>query len=76
MTDMPAYISEIEQFTRLEVTETGTVAAATITNVVFESEIVPEITPYPFHVNRPFLLVIHENKTGLILFMGKMMDIL
>ncbi|MCS2311860.1 hypothetical protein NXW05_17070 [Phocaeicola vulgatus] len=36
----------------------------------------PEITPYPFHVNRPFLLVIHENKTGLILFMGKMMDIL
>ncbi len=77
MTDMPAYISEIEQFTRLEVTETGTVAAAaTITNVVFESEIVSEITPYPFHVNRPFLLVIHENKTGLILFMGKMMDIL
>ena len=77
MTDMPAYISEIEQFTRLEVTETGTVAAAaTITNVVLESEIVPEITPYPFHVNRPFLLVIHENKTGLILFMGKMMDIL
>ena len=73
---MPAYISEIEQFTRLEVTETGTVAAAaTITNVVFESEIVPEITPYPFHVNRPFLLVIHENKTGLILFMGKMMDL-
>lgn len=77
MTDMPAHISKIEQFTRLEVTETGTVAAAaTITNVVFESEIVPEITPYPFHVNRPFLLVIHENKTGLILFMGKMMDIL
>lgn len=77
MTDMSAYISEIKQFTRLEVTETGTVAAAaTITNVVFESEIVPEITPYPFHVNRPFLLVIHENKTGLILFMGKMMDIL
>lgn len=27
-------------------------------------------------VTRPFLLVIHENKTGLILFMGKMMDIL
>lgn len=77
MTNMSAYISEIKQFTRLEVTETGTVAAAaTITNVVFESEIVPEITPYPFHVNRPFLLVIHENKTGLILFMGKMMDIL
>ncbi|MFR5959496.1 MAG: serpin family protein [Bacteroides stercoris] len=76
MTDMSAYISEIKQFTRLEVTETGTVAAATITNVVCESEIVPEITPYPFHVNRPFLLVIHENKTGLILFMGKMMDIL
>lgn len=76
MTDIPAHISEIEQFTRLEVTETGTVAAATITNVVLESEIVPEITPYPFHVNRPFLLVIHENKTGLILFMGKMMDIL
>lgn len=77
MTDMSAYISEIKQFTRLEVTETGTVAAAaTITDIVFESEIVPAIPPHPFHVNRPFLLVIHENRTGLILFMGKMLDIL
>lgn len=77
MTDMSTCISEIKQFTRLEVTETGTVAAAaTITNVVCESGIVPVIPPHPFHVNRPFLLVIHENKTGLILFMGRMMDIL
>ncbi|EKC69743.1 hypothetical protein OBE_04257, partial [human gut metagenome] len=41
----------------------------------FESEIVPEITPYPFHVNRPFLLVIHEiNRFNFVY--GKMMDIL
>lgn len=76
MTDMSAYISRIMQFTRLEITEEGTVAAAaTITNVTLESETIPEIASYPFHVNRPFLLVIHESKTGLILFMGKVTDI-
>lgn len=77
MSDVPAHVSEIQQYTQLEVSETGTVAtAATVTDVVFESEFVPEMPPHPFHVNRPFLLVIHENRTGLILFMGKMMDIL
>lgn len=77
MSDVSAHVSEIQQYTQLEVSETGTVAtAATVTDVVFESEFVPEMPPHPFHVNRPFLLVIHENRTGLILFMGKMMDIL
>ncbi|WP_300729508.1 serpin family protein [uncultured Bacteroides sp.] len=76
MTDLEASISEIKQFTRLEITETGTVAAAaTITDVCLEEEVRAVITPHPFHVNRPFLLVIHETKTGLILFMGKINEI-
>ena len=77
MTDMPAYISD-SKTTFVIVAAAATVPVSVTSNRVncSISEIVSEITPYPFHVNRPFLLVIHENKTGLILFMGKMMDIL
>lgn len=72
LTELPSYISSILQFTYLDVTENHTVAAAaTVTRVNFESETISQTAPHPFHVNRPFLIAIHENPTGLILFLGK-----
>lgn len=72
LTEQPSYISKILQFTHLDVTETRTVAAAaTVTQVDFESETISQTASHPFHVNRPFLIAIHENPSGLILFLGK-----
>ncbi len=63
------FISRILHNTYIEVTEEGTEAAAvTVVEVGYTSvPIIPE-----FRVNKPFLFVIRENSTGVILFMGKM----
>jgi serine protease inhibitor len=63
------FISRILHNTYIEVTEEGTEAAAvTVVEVGYTSvPIIPE-----FRVNKPFLFVIRENSTGVILFIGKM----
>jgi serpin B len=69
--DAQLYISSIHHITNIEVTEDGTEAAAvTIIGVGLTSM---PINPDPiFRVNKPFLFVIREKSTGVILFMGKM----
>lgn len=65
-------IGEVLQNTFIAVDEGGTeAAAATVVTVIAEEELPPELQPYPFHVNRPFLFLIKENKSGTILFMGQ-----
>ncbi|WP_291125757.1 serpin family protein [Flavobacterium sp. UBA6031] len=65
-------ISRVLHDTYIEVTEEGTEAAAvTIVEVMTTS--MPIILPTPvFKVNKPFLFVIREKSTGVILFIGKM----
>ena len=65
-------IGEVLQSIFISVDEGGTeAAAATIATIIAEEELPPSLRPYPFHVNRPFLFLIKENKTGAILFMGQ-----
>ena len=65
-------IGEVLQSVFISVDEGGTeAAAATIATIIAEEELPPSLRPYPFHVNRPFLFLIKENKTGAILFMGQ-----
>ncbi|KAB2829486.1 MAG: hypothetical protein BGP01_15485 [Paludibacter sp. 47-17] len=67
--DAALMISRVIHSTYCDVNEEGTEAAATtIVEAVFTS--LPEIPT--FNVNRPFIFVIRENSTGVILFMGKM----
>ncbi|MEA4984899.1 MAG: serpin family protein [Paludibacter sp.] len=62
-------ISGIIHSTYCDVNEEGTEAAAvTIVEVIKDS--MPEILT--FNANRPFIFVIREKSTGVILFMGKM----
>lgn len=62
-------ISEVKHKTYVKVDEEGTeAAAATSVEIRFVS------LPVPFTVDRPFLFVIHENRSGTILFMGKIVD--
>jgi len=70
--EMNLFISRVIHDTYVEVTEEGTEAAAvTIIGVTMTSMPVPQPTPI-FRVNKPFLYVIREKSTGVILFIGKM----
>lgn len=69
ISDYKLIISRILHSTYCDVNEEGTEAAA-VTIIEFKNTSLPE---YPtFYANRPFIFVIREKSTGVILFMGKM----
>lgn len=69
------YISTVLQKTFVEVKEEGTEAAA-VTGIVMMAGAAPMPKPNPFEmiVNRPFLFLIEDSKTGTILFIGTVFD--
>jgi serpin B len=70
--DANLLISSVKHLTNIEVTEEGTEAAAvTIIGVGVTSMPINPPTPI-FKVNKPFIFVIREKSTGVILFIAKM----
>lgn len=69
ISDIGLLISRIIHSTYCDVNQEGTEAAA-VTIVEFELTSMP--MNYVFNANRPFVFVIREKSTGVILFMGKM----
>lgn len=67
------FVGLLKQLTYLKVDEEGTEAAAVTATGVFMTSI-KERKVIPFHVNRPYILMIRERSTGAILFMGKVMQ--
>lgn len=67
--DKPLWISEVKQKTYLDVNEEGTEAAA-VTSVEVVAVSAPADKPFHMEVNRPFFIVITDDETGTILFMG------
>ena len=67
------HISMMRQKAKIKVNEEGSEAAAvTIAGVKFTSSMEPEEYPKAtFHANRPFVYVIREASSGVILFVGK-----
>ncbi|MDR2119055.1 MAG: serpin family protein [Tannerellaceae bacterium] len=65
---------KVVQKTFAEVNEAGTEAAAATYVGIFTSTgiVYPKMD---FHVNRPFLFLIHEKKTGAILFAGRILNL-
>jgi serpin B len=68
ISDSPVMISDVIHKTYVTVDEEGTEAAA-VTAVQFEYTSIPEYKL--FNVNRPFVFIISEKSTGVILFAGK-----
>ena len=66
ISDGNLYVSEIKQKTFVEVNEEGTEAAA-----VTAIEMIESASP-SFFANRPFLYLIKEKSSGVILFIGRM----
>ena len=74
LSDESLYITKVEQANYWNITEEGT-EAATITDVIMgdtdpglENVVVDRIG---FHVTRPFLIILTEQSTGSILYIGK-----
>ena len=71
MCDRPVYVNMIRQKAMIKVNEEGTEAAAVTASGVLGGAAV-DLTPRAtFHANRPFVYVIRELSSGVILFVGK-----
>jgi len=69
------FISDARQKTFVEVKEEGTEAAAvTAIGVQSSAMMMPPPNPFQMIVDRPFLLLIEDNQTETILFMGVLFD--
>ncbi|MFA5850607.1 MAG: serpin family protein [Bacteroidales bacterium] len=64
---LKSYISTVDQFTYIDISEKGTEAAAVTVIGIKNTSYTP---PVDFIANRPFLFVICEESTGCVLFMG------
>lgn len=67
------YIDEVHHKTFISVDEKGTEAAAATGIVIPVSGVVGE-EPFEMTVDRPFLFLIRERRTGAVLFLGRMVD--
>ncbi|MFO1444052.1 serpin family protein [Bacillus sp. Bva_UNVM-123] len=66
----PIWINIVKQKTFIDVNEEGTEAAAA-TSVEMKTESAPLDQPFHMEVNRPFFLMISDDTTGAILFIGE-----
>ena len=74
MCELPVYIDMMRQKAKIKVSEEGSEAAAVTVAGVVNYSMGSEPIEYPkatFHANRPFVYVIREQSSGVILFVGK-----
>ena len=75
MCDVPVHIAMMRQKAAIKVNEEGSEAAAvTIAGMLKNTVSGPDEYEYPkatFHANRPFVYVIREASSGVILVVGK-----
>lgn len=71
MCDDPVHIDMIRQKAMIKVNEEGTVAAAVTASGLLGGAAVDMTPRATFHANRPFVYVIRELSSGVILFVGK-----
>ena len=74
MCELPVYIAMMRQKAKIKVNEEGSEAAAVTVAGMVEMSSMGRPVEYPkatFHANRPFVYVIQEASSGVILFIGK-----
>lgn len=68
------HISKVIHKAFVDVNEEGTEAAAATAVVIATEGAMIETPPVPFRADHPFVFFIRDNKTGTILFMGRIAD--
>jgi serpin B len=74
MCEVPVYIAMMRQKAKIKVNEDGSEAAAVTVAGMDKMASISQPIEYPkatFHANRPFVYVIREASSGVILFVGK-----
>jgi serpin B len=74
MCEVPVYVELMRQKEKIKVSEEGSEAAAVTVAGIKNFSMGSEPIEYPkatFHANRPFVYVIREQSSGVILFVGK-----
>lgn len=66
------YVSQALHKAKIEVDENGTRAAAVTAIITNDAAALPMEPPKEFVADRPFIYVIQDTETGIILFMGRM----
>jgi serine protease inhibitor len=74
MTDEPLFISRVMQKSYVDVNEEGTEAAAVTAVIAVTSIVMHPLPPFEMIVNRPFVFMIADRVTGVILFAGIVND--
>ena len=74
LSNVTTYIDAVLQKTYIDVNENGTEAAAATAVMMVKSAFIRE-EPIEMKVNRPFLLLIRNDETGAIVFMGKIEEV-
>lgn len=69
----PLFINAFDQASIVEVNEEGTVAASA-TRVSLACAGPKRLPPREFHADHPFVFLIRENSTGVILFLGRVLN--
>lgn len=72
ISDQPLYISDVVHKAFVEVNEKGTEAAAA-TGIIMRTTSIPA-PPKTFRADHPFIFLIRENRSGAVLFMGKIIN--
>jgi serpin B len=70
----PLDIGVVEHAVDLQIDESGTLAAAATGISVVEPGIVRVTHPVPFDANRPFLFFLRDDRTGAVLFAGRLQN--
>lgn len=72
---VPLQIGQVDHAADFMVDEEGTIAAAaTVISVEATAEQAPPANPVPFTANRPFLFFLRDDRTGAVLFAGRLRD--
>lgn len=71
--DTDLFISQVVHKTFLRIDEKGTEAAAA-TGIEVELTSAPAVPPPTFRADHPFLILIRDNPTGAVLFLGRIAD--
>ncbi|MGP8198857.1 MAG: serpin family protein [Limisphaerales bacterium] len=74
ISDEPLYIDWVKQKTYVDVNEEGTEAAAVTGMGFYAAAVRREPPPFRMVVDRPFVLAIRDNQSGVMLFLGAILD--
>ncbi|MBW4537395.1 MAG: serpin family protein [Pleurocapsa minor HA4230-MV1] len=74
MTDSAVALAQVKHKAVIEVDEEGTEAAGATSSGIRITSATPQNKPFTMNINRPFFFTIHDDRAGIILFMGNVVE--